>query len=107
MPAMAQPQSQSLPRTADGKPDFSGVWQVLNSAAYDIEDHHAQPGVPAGTGVVVGGEIPYQPWALEQKKRNYANRLTEDTDAKCFLPGVPRVTYMPYPFRIIQTSGAD
>jgi hypothetical protein len=101
--AIAQTQSQPIPRTADGKPDFSGVWQVLNSAAYDLEDHHAEPGVPAGTGVVVGGEIPYQPWALDQKKRNYANRSTEDTDAKCFLPGVPRVTYMPYPFRIIQT----
>jgi hypothetical protein len=100
---IAQAQSQTIPRTPDGKPDFSGVWQVLNSAAFDIEDHQAEPGVPAGTGVVVGGEIPYQPWALEQKKRNHANRLTEDTDAKCFLPGVPRVTYMPYPFRIIQT----
>jgi len=103
--ATAQTQSGTIPRMPDGKPDFSGVWQVLNSAAYDLEDHHAQPGVPAGTGVVVGGEIPYQPWALEQRKRNYANRLTEDTDAKCFLPGVPRVTYMPYPFRIIQTPG--
>ena len=101
--ALAQTPSQSVPHTPDGKPDFSGVWQVLNSAAYDIEDHNAAPGVPAGTGVVVGGEIPYQPAALEQRKRNYQNRATEDTDAKCYLPGVPRITYMPYPFRIIQT----
>jgi hypothetical protein len=101
--ASAQTSSQTMPRTADGKPDFSGVWQVLNGAAYDIEDHNAQAGVPAGSGVVVGGAIPYQPSALEQRKRNYENRATEDTDAKCYLPGVPRVTYMPYPFRIIQT----
>jgi hypothetical protein len=101
--AAAQTASQALPRTPDGKPDFSGVWQVLNSAAYDIEDHNAEPGVPAGTGVVVGGEIPYQASALEQRKQNYANRATDDTDAKCYLPGVPRITYMPYPFRIIQT----
>ena len=99
----AQAAGQPPPRTPDGKPDLSGVWQVLNSAAFDIEDHQAEPGVPAGTGVVVGGDIPYQAWALEQRKKNYADRLTEDTDAKCFLPGVPRITYMPYPFRIIQT----
>ena len=101
--AWAQAASQGIPRTPDGKPDLSGVWQVLNSAAYDIEDHAAQAGVPAGTGVVVGGEIPYQPSALAQRKRNNENRTTEDTDAKCYLPGVPRITYMPYPFRIIQT----
>ena len=101
--AWAQTALQAVPRTADGKPDLSGVWQVLNSAAYDIEDHSAQAGVPAGTGVVVGGEIPYQPSALEQRKRNFENRSIEDTDAKCYLPGVPRITYMPYPFRIIQT----
>ncbi len=101
--AGAQAAAQPLPRTPDGTPDLSGVWQVLNSAAFDIEDHHAEPGVPAGMGVVAGGEIPYQAWALEQRKKNYADRLTEDTDAKCFLPGVPRITYMPYPFRIIQT----
>jgi hypothetical protein len=101
--ASAQTVNQTVPRTADGKPDFSGVWQVLNSAAYDIEDHNAQAGVPAGSSVVVGGEIPYQPSALEQRKRNYENRAAEDTDAKCYLPGVPRITYMPFPFRIIQT----
>jgi len=101
--AWAQTSSQAVPHTPDGKPDLSGVWQVLNSAAYDIEDHAAQAGVPAGTGVVVGGEIPYQPSALAQRQRNYENRATDDTDAKCYLPGVPRITYMPYPFRIIQT----
>ena len=94
-----------VPRAADGKPDFTGVWQVLNTAAWDIEDHHADVGVPPGAGVVVGGEIPYQPWALAQKKQNYADRMTEDTDTKCFLPGVPRLTYMPYPFRIVHTAG--
>ncbi len=93
----------AVARTSDGKPDLSGVWQVLNTAAIDLEDHHAAPGAPAGVSVVVGGEIPYQPWALERRKENYANRQTDDTDAKCFLPGVPRATYMPYPFRIIQT----
>jgi len=102
-PAFARAQGQALPRTPDGKPDFSGIWQAVNTAYVDIEDHAAEPGEPAGTGVVVGGEIPYQPWAIEQKKKNYADRATEDTDAKCYLPGVPRITYMPYPFRIIQT----
>ena len=101
--AAAQTRVAEVPRTADGKPDFSGVWQVLNTAAWDIQDHQADAGVPPGAGVVIGGDIPYQPWALEQKKQNYANRHTEDTDAKCFLPGVPRLTYMPYPFRIVQT----
>lgn len=96
-------QSPALPRTADGKPDFSGIWQALNTAYIDLEDHTAQPGAPAGAGVVVGGDIPYQPWAIEQRKKNYADRATEDTDAKCYLPGVPRITYMPHPFRIIQT----
>src|SRR5262245_8928872 len=95
--------ASALPRAADGKPDFSGVWQVLNTAAWDIEAHNADTGTPPGEGVVEGGAIPYQPWALEKKKENYAKRLTEDTDVKCFMPGVPRITYMPYPFRIVQT----
>ena len=101
--AGAQTSNQSIPRTPEGRPDLSGVWQVLNTASYDVEDHQAEPGIPAGAGVVVGGEIPYQAWALQQRKKNQADRATEDTDAKCFLPGVPRITYTPYPFRVIQT----
>jgi hypothetical protein len=97
----------SIPRTADGKPDFSGIWQALNSAAWDIQDHNASlagnSGVPPGKGVVEGNEIPYKPEALAQKKKNYEKRDTEDPGfAKCYLPGVPRATYMPYPFEIIQ-----
>src|SRR5437879_10100158 len=57
----------ALPRTRDGKPNFSGIWQVLNSANLDLQDHGAQKDIPAGQGVVEGGEIPYQPWALAKK----------------------------------------
>ena len=76
---------------------------MLNSAAWDIRPHNAQDGIPAGLGVVEGGEIPYQPWAAEQQQENYANRLTADPVRQCYLPGVPRITYMPFPFRILQT----
>jgi hypothetical protein len=96
-----------LPRTPDGKPDFSGIWQALNTAAWDIQDHNSALagylGVPPGRGVVEGNEIPYKPDAMKQKKDNFDKRDTEDPAfAKCLLPGVPRATYMPYPFEIIQ-----
>ncbi len=61
--------------------------------------------MPAGPGVVDGGEIPYQPWAAAKKHENYEHRATADPDAKCYLPGVPRLTYMPYPFQIVQSPG--
>jgi hypothetical protein len=99
-------------RTADGKPDLNGVWQALNTANWDIQDHAARQGpiaalgaafsVPAGLGVVEGNEIPYQPWAAAKKKENAASWLTLDPEAKCYMPGVPRATYSPYPFQIIQ-----
>ena len=90
------------PRTPDGQPDLQGIWQVLNTAAWNIEDHHASLGVPAGQSVVEGGAIPYRPEALAKRKENFEKRATLDTEARCYLPGVPRVTYMPYPFRILQ-----
>ena len=93
----------SVSRTADGKPDLSGIWQAVNTAAWDIQDHQAQKGVPAGIGVVEGNEIPYQPWAAAKKKENYEKRMTADPETKCYLPGVPRITYMPYPFQIVQS----
>src|SRR5467141_3273571 len=102
----ASAEAQTLRRVA-GKPNLNGVWQVLNTAAWDIQDHTGQLGVPPGLGVVEGNEIPYQPAALTKKQENFANRLTADpTEARCFLPGVPRATYMPFPFEIVQTPNS-
>jgi len=104
--AFARPVAgQTLPRTADGKPDLSGVWQAVNTASWNVLSHQAEKDVPAGLGVVEGDEIPYQPWAAARQKENFANRATADPESKCYLPGVPRITYMPYPFQIFQTPG--
>ena len=101
-PVATQGTNAAIPRGPDGKPDFSGVWQALNSAWYDIEDHGGEKGVPPGQSVVVGGEIPYQPWALEQRKKNWAVRNEEDTSVKCYMPGVPRITYAGFPFEFVR-----
>ena len=104
------------PRTADGKPNLNGIWQAMNTANWDIEAHSAAPApsvardlgatgaIPGGIGVVEGGSIPYLPEALKKKQENQANRLKLDPEVKCYLPGVPRSVYMPYPFQIIQST---
>jgi hypothetical protein len=105
------PGSSPVPRTPDGRPDLSGIWQVMNNAAWNIQDQNAAPGaaqtpwlgIPASRGVVEGNEIPYQAWARAKKEENYKNRFTLDTEVECYLPGVPRLMYMPHPFQIIQT----
>jgi hypothetical protein len=102
--ATAQSASYRPPRTADGRPDLQGIWQVMNAAAWDIQDHNASHGIPAGRGVVDGNDIPYQPWALKQKQENYANREKRDPVRQCLLPGVPRITYMPHPFQIVYSG---
>ena len=101
------------PRTADGKPDLSGIWQAINTAEWDIQAHDAKAGplvvmgaaggIPAGLGVVEDGPLPYRPEALAKKKENEANWLALDPEVKCFLPGLPRATYMPFPFEIVQS----
>lgn len=126
--AAAAAQPAKGPRTKDGKPDLNGIWQVMNSANYDLEPHAARaamamvPGqfvpvpapqvvalgavgsVPAGLGVIEGDAIPYTPAALAKKKENQKNWLELDPEVKCYLPGVPRATYMPYPFQIFQSN---
>jgi len=91
------------PRTPDKKPDLNGIWQVVNTAHWNIEAHSASEGVPAGFSVVEGGAIPYKPEALKKRDENFRNRMTADPLRKCYLPGVPRATYLPFPFEITQT----
>src|SRR5262245_54833273 len=102
------------PRTTGGRPNLNGLWQAMTPASWDIQDHAAKSGavvamgalgaIPAGMGIVEGGEIPYQPWAAKKQKENAANWLSLDPVVKCFAPGVPRANYMPFPFQIVQTA---
>ena len=111
-PAFGDGVMEDFPRTVDGHPDFSGVWQSLNTAHWNLEPHAsaypvmlelgAQFAVPPGLGVVEDGTIPYRPEALAERDRRFANRLEEDPEGMCYLGGVPRSTYMPYPFQIVQ-----
>lgn len=126
-PAAFAGDKYKAPRAADGvRPDLNGIWQALNEANYDLEMHMARPAlalrdgpagpipakavlalgavgaVPPGMGVVEGGKIPYKPEALAVKKENQQNWLDRDPEIKCYLPGVPRATYIPQPFQILQ-----
>src|SRR5580693_3308990 len=83
-------------RMPDGKPNLNGVWQAMNTANWDLQEHASRPGLvvalgaeaaePGGPGVVEGGEIPYLPAAKEKKKANFAQRLNADPEIKCYLP---------------------
>jgi len=96
--------AQSLPRAADGKPNFEGIWQAAGSAYADLQDHADSLNMLAGRSVLVGGgEIPYQPWAASKRAENFQNRLKDDPVGHCYMPGTPRLMYMQYPFQIFQT----
>jgi hypothetical protein len=114
IPAVAQNSVHKAPRTEAGKPDLNGIWQALSTANWDLQAHAAAAGpvsslaaefaIPPGPGVVDGNEIPYLPSMVEKKKQNFGQRFSVDPELKCFLPGVPRATYMPYPFQIVQSQ---
>ena len=112
--APASAAAYRAPRTPEGTPDLNGIWQANNTAHWNIEAHAAKQGpvfalgaafsVPPGTGVVEGGEIPYLPEALAKRNANAASWMTLDPEIKCYMPGIPRATYMPYPFQIVQSA---
>ena len=118
--------SYSAPRTLDGQPDLSGIWQSFTTANWDILAHGGQPGPAAelvgawgagraGLSIVEGNVLPYQPWAEAKQQENYENRTvanvtndpsrfdTGDPELQCYRAGVPRANYMPFPLQIFQT----
>jgi len=104
--AAGQSKVYTAPRTSDGKPDLQGIWQVMNTAAVNVEDHIAVLDMPAGRTVIVDpadGKIPYLPAAAQKQKENFKNRAKADPLNQCFIPGVPRVMYLPFPIQIVQT----
>ena len=109
----AAPAAAPRPDRIAGKPNFNGVWQAMGSAYWNLEDHSASDlkqfwqlgaiaAMPAGQSVVEGGTIPYLPAALKKRQENMAGWPKTDPEAKCYMPGIPRATYMPYPFQIVQ-----
>jgi len=118
IPAAAQ-DSAPQPATIGGHPNLNGVWQAMNTAFWDLEPHSAQTApvaerqlgaigaIPPGLGVVEGGQIPYLPAAKAKRDENRANAIKQDPEAACYLPGIPRATYMNYPFQIIQGDNGD
>ena len=129
-PAAGQPADFEPPRLSNGNPDLNGIWQALSAAHYDLEPHNARHAmqlregprgplpdvpvlrlgavgaVPGSMGFIVGGgQIPYTDEARALKEENHANWLDRDPEIKCYMPGVPRATYMPFPFQIFQNEG--
>jgi hypothetical protein len=113
LPAVVSAQGANRPERINGHPNLNGIWQAIGSAHWNLEAHPAEAldefwrlgamgAIPAGRGVVVGGEIPYLPEAVAKRDENRAGWPATDPEAACFLPGIPRATYMPYPFEIIQ-----
>jgi hypothetical protein len=104
-------QAPGAPARILGHPNLSGIWQAVNEANWDLEPHGPEPGPepygatfaePGGLGVVVGGTIPYKPEMLAKKRENFAHRWERDPEARCYMAGVPRATYQPFPFQIVQ-----
>jgi hypothetical protein len=101
------------PARIAGKPNLNGIWQAMNTANWNLEAHSAEKipslwqagalfAIPAGPSVVTEGQIPYLPEALAERDRQKKDWPTSDPETSCYLPGLPRATYMPYPFQIVQ-----
>jgi len=111
---LAQDSDYQASRDPYGNPDFNGIWQAMGTAYWDLETHESRGGpiwqlgaigaIPGGIGVVEGGPIPYRPESLRKKIENQDNWLELDPVVRCYMPGIPRANYMPYPFQIFQTD---
>jgi hypothetical protein len=129
-PPQPSQRAGGVPRLSNGKPDMNGIWRSIGNDHYDIEPHTARAAlswragpvvpvpaeevvafgavgsVPSGRGIVVGGKIPYTAAALAKRDENRREWLTRDPEIKCYLPGVPRANYMPFPFQVFQSTSA-
>jgi hypothetical protein len=103
-PNHASAADEKIKRLSNGKPDFSGIWQTTSAADFDLEPHSNRKDAPPSAGIVEGNTIPYLPQALEQKKKNFENRATDDPSLKGWTLGVPRGVYYPEPFQIFQRA---
>jgi hypothetical protein len=113
-----QAQQPNRAATISGHPNLNGIWEAMNSAYWNLEGHSVeglskdfwQMGaiavIPAGQSVLKGGgTVPYLPEALKKRDENRSKSPAADPEAKCYMLGVPRVTYQNFPFQIFQGDG--
>ena len=104
------------PERVNGHPNLNGIWQAANTAYWNLEAHSAEAledfwelgalgAIQPGQSVVVGGTIPYRPEKLAQRDENRAGWPKTDPVASCYMPGIPRANYQPFPFQIVQGDG--
>jgi hypothetical protein len=112
-PAQPAGRGAARPATIAGHPNLNGIYQAINTAYWNLEDHSASglnqfwqlgaiAAIPPGQSVVEGGSIPYLQAALKKREENQKGWPKTDPEAKCYMGGLPRSTYMPYPFQIVQ-----
>jgi hypothetical protein len=114
-PAAQAARPAARPARIAGKPNMNGIWQAMGTAYWNLEDHSASAtqfwqlgaigAIPAGQSVIVdpaNGVIPYTPAALKKRDELRAGWPKSDPEAKCYMAGIPRSNYMPYPFQIVQ-----
>ncbi|HVG54782.1 MAG TPA: hypothetical protein VM846_10145 [Vicinamibacterales bacterium] len=113
-PAQGRGAAPARPDRIAGRPNLNGIYQAINTANWNLEDHSASStafwqlgavfAIPAGQTVLTdnNGTIPYTPAGLKKRAENQASWPKGDPEAKCYMPGLPRATYMPYPFQIVQ-----
>jgi hypothetical protein len=111
-PAPGRGGAQARPARIAGRPNLNGIWQAIGTAYWNLEDHSAQAtqfwqlgaigAIPPGMSVVEGGTIPYTPAGLKKREELRAGWPATDPEAKCYMGGIPRSNYMPYPFQIVQ-----
>jgi len=110
LPVRAQAQTKketkaayAPPKLPDGQHNIEGIWRPITSgAAYSILPHPGGffLGTGSDKGVVEGGVLPYQPWAVEKAKELTAH-MELDPTGHCHYEGIPHANY--FPFQIFQT----
>ena len=97
------------PRTADGKPDFTGVWQNAWFTDGRVQPLPVSPAgePPAATFADVfanfTGDLPLQPWAAKLKADRHEQNSKENPDAHCLPMGLVQFHMHPQPRKVIQT----